>query len=204
MSTNASRPDKTDGTDRPTADTRRTVRNDLKQAIHGPDAQCGNRCAAVIAYAQRTTTAAFPDVTATLQTLIDCGVVGFPEQLAIHTCRDTPNIHAETARTTRKSATPESPTTHTAALQQCADALQPITDVQAADICTDNPHLNHPVLEIVGGPDTHAPPQVLHILAAYHCGLRGLHTRQHPQSWVLEAVCPGPAQSPASTIPPTY
>ena len=75
MSTNASRPDKTDGTTRPTADSRRTVRNSLEQAIRGPDAQCGNPPAAVIAYAQRHTTAAFPDVTATLQRLVDRGDV---------------------------------------------------------------------------------------------------------------------------------
>lgn len=75
MSMNASRPDKTDGTDRPTADSRRTVCNYLEQAICGPDAQCGNRPAVVVAYAQRHTTAAFPEVAATLQRLIDRGDV---------------------------------------------------------------------------------------------------------------------------------
>jgi hypothetical protein len=75
MSTNASRPDKTDGTDLPNLDSVQTVFEYLETAIRGPDAQCGNGPAAVLAYAERHTTADFVEVADALERLIDRGDV---------------------------------------------------------------------------------------------------------------------------------
>jgi len=130
-----------------------------------------------------------------------CGVVGLPERIAIHACQDTTaDTRSQTGQSTSDPTHSTSRTTTTASLQHCAEALQSITDVCTADICTDNPHVDHPILEIVSTPATHyVPPRVLSILATYHCGLCGLHTRQAPQSWVLEAIAP--TTEPASISP---
>jgi hypothetical protein len=75
MSTNASRPDKTDGTNLPNDDAEQPVNNQLKAAIRGPDAKCGNGPAAVIAYAERHTTADFREAADALKQLLNRGDV---------------------------------------------------------------------------------------------------------------------------------
>jgi hypothetical protein len=73
MSTNTSRPDKSDGTDLPECG--QTIFERIKEAIRGPDAKCGNGPAAVIAYAERQTTADFVEAADALERMIDCGDV---------------------------------------------------------------------------------------------------------------------------------
>gem|GEM_PF-1651037 len=75
MSTNTSRPDKTDGTNLSNDDAEQPVIDQLKAAIRGPDAQCGNSPVAVIAYAERQSTADFREAADALKRLLDRGDV---------------------------------------------------------------------------------------------------------------------------------
>jgi hypothetical protein len=75
MSTNTSRPDKSDGTNFSNDDAEQPVINQLKAAIRGPDAKCGTGPAAVIAYAERHTTADFSEAAEKLTRILDRGDV---------------------------------------------------------------------------------------------------------------------------------
>jgi DNA-binding PadR family transcriptional regulator len=75
MSTNTPRPDKSDGTDLSNDDSEQPVINQLKAAIRGPDAQCGTSPAAVIAYAERQSTADFREAADALKRMQDRGDV---------------------------------------------------------------------------------------------------------------------------------
>jgi len=75
MSTNTARPDKSDGTALSNDDAEQPVIDQLKAAIRGPDAKCGNGPAAVIAYAERQSTADFREAADMLKRLLDRGDV---------------------------------------------------------------------------------------------------------------------------------
>jgi len=137
-----------------------------------------------------------------LQRCPTCGVVGIPQRIAIHSCQDTLSHFTliQTTQSTHELDLPESREMNTARVQQCADVLYTDTAIQATDICTDNPHVDEPILEVISNPHLHSvPPRILSILATYHCRLRGFYTREHPRSWVLEVVFPTPEQSSANT-----
>lgn len=128
-----------------------------------------------------------------LQCCLACGAVGLSDRIAVHTCRDTPaaspGIKPRTPRATDSTRRADPTDSQARALQQCADRLKSLSNIQSTAIRTDNPHVEDPMLEIVVGPDERTvSPRILQILATSHCGLRGLHTRAQPRYWTLEAV----------------
>jgi DNA-binding PadR family transcriptional regulator len=67
--------DKSDGTDLSNGDSEQPVIDQLKAAIRGPDAQCGNSPVAVIAYAERQSTADYREAADALKQLLNRGDV---------------------------------------------------------------------------------------------------------------------------------
>jgi len=126
MSTNTSRPDKSDGTDLPECG--QTIFERIEEAISGPDAQCGNGPAAVIAYAERQTTADFVEAADALKRMIARGDVvrvdGRLEVVETDGSCETASPGAEAARQTAQDALEQCPEEFDRARELLREALQ--------------------------------------------------------------------------------